>query len=230
MKSNKALIGYSGFVGSNLKECDFTHLYNSKNIKRIAGKKFSLVVCSAPSAEKWKINQEPEKDLENIKSLLEILSNVKCDRFVLVSTIDVLTDKSKVSYGGNRLFFEKEVQKMFKNVTIFRLPGLFGAGLKKNIIFDLKNKVTDFVKLDSSFQWIDIKRVVELFSSKNFPDGICELYPEPIKTSDLVKTFFPDQFDKCSHHSGAHYDFKPKGGYFLKKKQVLKDLGEYLAS
>ena len=168
MKSNKALIGYSGFVGNNLLEYDFTHLYNSKNINKITGKRFSLIVCSAPSAEKWKINQDPEKDLENIKNLLETLKTVSCQRFVLISTIDVLTDKSSVSYGGNRLFFENEVQKIFDKSTIFRLPGLFGNGLKKNIIFDLKKNVTDYVKLDSSFQWLDIQSLFLLLSLFNY--------------------------------------------------------------
>ena len=41
-----ALIGYTGFVGSNLlNQYEFTACYNSKNIQEIHGKDYDLCIC-----------------------------------------------------------------------------------------------------------------------------------------------------------------------------------------
>jgi hypothetical protein len=230
MKSNSALIGYTGFVGSNLKSYhNFDYLFNSSNIERIKGRKFTTVVCAAPSAEKWKINQDPEKDLKVISDLFTLTKTVRCEKFILISTIDVLTSTEPVSYGGNRLAFENMILDHFQEkATIIRLPGLFGPSLKKNIVYDLKNSVTDFVKLDSKFQWLHIKRLSELLDLE-LASGIIEIYPEPIHTEELVKSFFPAQLKNCSKSKGAQYDFIPEQGYFMTKAEVLQDLEEYLA-
>jgi hypothetical protein len=43
----KALIGYTGFVGTTLmKQTQFDDFYRSTNISDIKGKKFDLVVCA----------------------------------------------------------------------------------------------------------------------------------------------------------------------------------------
>lgn len=58
MKS--ALIGYTGFVGNNLiGQAHFDDLYNSKNIGDACDREYDLLVCAAPSAEKWKANLDP---------------------------------------------------------------------------------------------------------------------------------------------------------------------------
>ena len=85
-----ALVGYTGFVGSNLlRQRPFDDLYNSKNIEDIAGRQYELLVCSGAPAEKWKANREPEQDLENIKRLLGCLERVSARAVVVVSTVDV---------------------------------------------------------------------------------------------------------------------------------------------
>ena len=72
--SENALVGYTGFVGSNLlKQHPFQHLYNSKNISDIAGKSFDLLVFSGAQAVKWWANQNPEEDRAKIQSALDPL-------------------------------------------------------------------------------------------------------------------------------------------------------------
>jgi len=47
LEQKKALIGYTGFIGSNLKESEtFDDFYNSKNIQDIEGKKYELIVST----------------------------------------------------------------------------------------------------------------------------------------------------------------------------------------
>ena len=55
-----ALIGYTGFVGSNLlSQYDFTDRYNSKNIQDIHGKDYDLCICAGGRAPKWIANESP---------------------------------------------------------------------------------------------------------------------------------------------------------------------------
>ncbi len=179
-----ALIGYTGFVGNFLlNKLSFNNLYNSKNINDIRGQEFDLIICCGISAKKWEANKNPEKDLENINLLSSCLEDVKCARFILISSIDVypninseytedypLTeDEQNHAYGKNRLLFEKYVKDKYKNHHIIRFPGLFGYGLKKNIIFDLLNKKPCAVNLKSKYQWYDLSWIFndDEFSIKN---------------------------------------------------------------
>ena len=153
-----ALIGYTGFVGSNISnQIKFDFLFNSKNIHEILNNSYDLVVCSAISAEKFLANKYPEEDIRKINNLKEQIKELKCKKFVLISTIDVIDkqidsnentiiDKTKLEpYGYNRLDFENFVLDNFKDVSIIRLPALFGKGLKKNFIFDMINKIPSMI-------------------------------------------------------------------------------------
>lgn len=226
MKSNNiAIIGNSGFIGSNLSSFLIADGFNTSNIKDINYKNYQTIYCCAPGAEKWKINKEPDKDLENIKELIEVIKNTNCNRFVLFSTIDVNTYKDPVSYGSNRLFFENKIKEIYPDVSILRLPGLFGPNLKKNYIFDLQNNRFDFVNLNSSFQWLNINKAIK-YSLTSKP-GIHELYTEPIETLEIVNRFFPKMIEKCVTKNRIDYNIVPKSGYFQRKEEVIKELESY---
>lgn len=227
MKSNNdAIIGNTGFIGSNLSKILNADGFNTSNIQNINYKNYQTIYCCAPGAEKWKINKEPYKDLENINSLIKIIKNTDCNRFVLFSTIDVNTYTNPVSYGSNRLYFENQVKEIYPDVSILRLPGLFGPNLKKNYIFDLQNKKFKFVNLNSSFQWLNINRAIN-YSLTSKP-GIHELYTEPIETLEIVSTFFPKMIEKCVNKNRIDYNIVPENGYFQKKEEVIKELESYL--
>ena len=148
------LIGYTGFVGSNLdQQYSFTDRYNSKNIAEIAGKTYDLCICAGVKAQKWVANQQPEHDLSEIKALINHLKSAKIKQFVLISTIDVYpypiqVDEDSVidrnqhhAYGLNRLYLEEWVAKYYEKHLIIRLPGLFGYNIKKNFIYDIMHPV-----------------------------------------------------------------------------------------
>ena len=145
-----ALIGYSGFVGSNLDlQYGFTDRYNSKNIHEIAGKSYDFCICAGVRAQKWVANQQPEKDLADIQALINQLEKAEIKQFILISTIDVyplpidvnedsFIDKSNLHpYGLNRLYLEEWVAQHYPSHLVIRLPGLFGQNIKKNFIHDL---------------------------------------------------------------------------------------------
>lgn len=153
---NKCLIGYNGFVGSNLLNNNYNYLYNSENIEEIKYKEFDLLICSAIRADMFMANTEPERDLENIKNLFSILQKVKSKKAVLISTIAVYPqpvradERSSIfekvsSYGVNRRFAEIYFKEIFNQSLIIRLPALFGNNLKKNFIFDIINRLPSFL-------------------------------------------------------------------------------------
>lgn len=169
MYRKSALIGYTGFVGSNLLEqTTFNECYNSKNIGEIAGQEFDLVVCAGVSAIKWFANQNPEIDLSNIADLKHNISKAVIKHLVLISTVDVydmpvMVDEDHVPdvnkqdfYGKHRYELEQWVmhQPNISSYTIVRLPGLFGKYLKKNLIFDIMNPLASSINKTT---WIELQ-------------------------------------------------------------------------
>ena len=76
-----ALVGYTGFVGSNIcASGTFDGLYNSKNIEDAYGTEPDLLIYAGLRAEKYLANNAPEKDMELIRqaedNILKI--NPKC--------------------------------------------------------------------------------------------------------------------------------------------------------
>lgn len=223
------LIGYTGFVGSNLVNCCVDpYLVNSKNIKSIEGQKFSKVICAAPSGFKWLANKDPELDFEKIRIMFDSINLLECEKMILISSIDTLTYTKEPSYGYNRLKLEKMISSRFDDCLIIRLPALFGKNLKKNIIYDLINGDASFVNLNSRYQWLSIDRVADFIANNPRASGLKELYPEPLETSKMIKIFFPQLANLCKSGEKIDYSFKPEDGYLLSQDQVIEDLRGFL--
>ena len=150
------LVGYTGFVGSNIYDCskgNIDSVYNSKNIKDSFGTNPDLLIYSGLRAEKYLANNKPEKDLESILQAEDNISRINPKKLVLISTIDVFKNPIDVdetceidtdglnAYGLNRYRLEQWVRKNYPDTLIVRLPGLFGINLKKNFIYDLINVI-----------------------------------------------------------------------------------------
>ena len=86
----KCIIGFTGFVGSNIiKKMKFDDYYNSKNIENIKNKNYDTIVfCGLPGLV-WHANKYPEKDLKLIEYFKNLLKNINCNKFILISTINV---------------------------------------------------------------------------------------------------------------------------------------------
>lgn len=248
-----ALVGYSGFVGSNLLQFyHFDYFYNSKNFYKASNKTFdTLFFCGVP-AVKWYANKNPEEDIETINSLKNILNTISVKKIILISTIDVYDEDTNSEknedydcdwflsshYGRNRYLFENYIKKTFINHHIIRLPALFGKGLKKNIIYDLINEnQLQNIPFQSSFQWYDLnwlKKDINLIIENNLK--ICNLFPEPINTTDIISLFeYPletfDKNKKLSYNLKTKYSslFKSNvDGYIRSKEEVLVSIKGFL--
>ena len=89
-----ALIGHTGFVGSNLsKQTKFDKFYNSKNIEEIVSDEFETIVCAGVSSVKWKANKHPKEDFRQIQRLIENLEATKFKRIIRLNMLQFGVDK-----------------------------------------------------------------------------------------------------------------------------------------
>jgi dTDP-4-dehydrorhamnose reductase len=246
-----ALIGHTGFVGGVLKaQQPFDELYASRNIDAIRGKHFRFVVCAGASAVKWKAIQDPGADLAAIEKLLSPLREVKAERFVLVSTVDVYEHPVGVdedapadathAYGRHRRLLEELVQERFADrATILRLPGLFGPGLKKNVIYDLLHEhQLDRIHPDGLFQYYPLAHLsMDISAAINRGIPLLNVAAEPIATCELSLRCFGRELRDYPAAAPARYDIRSKhaaswGGvhYLYGKAAVLAELKAFVES
>jgi nucleoside-diphosphate-sugar epimerase len=249
-RGEAALIGYTGFVGGNLTaQRPFDALYNSSNIDEIAGREFDLIVCAGAPAEKWKANADPERDLANIERLAAAVTRASARRFVLLSTVDVfgspngVDEQSPVSteglhaYGRNRRLLEERIASRF-DATIVRLPGLYGPGLKKNVIFDLLHD-NDVQKIDSRgvFQFYDTARLwSDLEIAVRNRLSLVHLPTEPVSVADVARAAFGIEFDNAVAPTPARYDMRTRhaalfgggGAYVEDAARVLDGIAAFV--
>lgn len=248
---NNCIIGHTGFVGGTLKEQrDFQHFYRSTDIENIKGQEFDLVVCAGASAKKWLANKEPENDLHQINYLLNCLSEIKANKFILISTVDVFKDPININeltpineeglhpYGKNRYLIEKFVEERFKKHLVVRLPGLVGMGLQKNAIYDFKHK-NNIEKIDSRgiFQFYPMQNLnsdIESALKKNI--NKIHLTSEPISISEIAQKCFKLEFENHILDISPRYDMKTiyplhgAGDYTYDKDFILKSIKDYASS
>ncbi len=247
---SNAIIGYTGFIGSNLiQQAEYKNFYNSKNIESIAGKNFDLLVCTAAPAEKWLANKEPIKDKENLQRLINYLQQVTANKVVLISTVDVYPQPIEVNedtsaslenlhpYGKHRLELENIIQERF-DALVVRLPGLFGKGIKKNIVYDfLHNNLVDKIDRNSVFQFYNLKHLwqdIQLAINNNL--NLVNFAVEPTSVAEVATTAFGFEFVNQTQNP-VKYDIRTKHyqlfggcppGYLYPKSQVLQELKEFV--
>lgn len=150
----KILVGFTGFVGSNLiHEMKFDKLFSSKDIRDSYGLNPDLCVYAGVKAHKYLANNNPEEDFKHIIETTENIQKINPKKLVLISTIDVfdktenvtedyeINTKKLMPYGKHRKYLEDWVIANIKDYHIVRLPALFGKNLKKNFIYDILNPV-----------------------------------------------------------------------------------------
>lgn len=241
----RALVGYTGFIGSNLaKQSSFDHFYNSKNIEEIIGKSYDEIVFSGLPGVKWKANLNPDEDTAVVDLMMKRLQTVKCRKFVYVSTIDVyknhmdVNERTPVSYdhypyGSNRSRFESFILKEYKESLAVRLPIVFGEGFKKNYLFDLMNrKNLQNVYIRNKVQFYDVNDLTrDIEETKKISDTIFNFSTQPIELSELVEAYFPDLKDDCTDDWNYSSNMTTKhraSGYMRDKKEMIAKIGQFI--
>lgn len=246
------LIGYTGFVGGNLvAQRTFDVLVNSKNFETMRGQRYDRVICAGVSAVKWQANKDPAADLARIRPLMDVLATVTADKFVLISTIDVYSVASGAdestdchnpahhAYGRHRLAFEDFCREHFPNLIVVRLPGLFGPGIKKNVLFDLlHDNCLEMINPKSTFQYYDLRNLTDdIECAERAGLDLVNLFTEPVGTAEILARFFPEAQVGAKPSPEAHYDLYTRhaalrghtGNYLYTKDEVLSQIADFIA-
>lgn len=176
-----SLVGYTGFVGSNIYAAGKNKIdavYNSKNIAEAYGTEPDLLIYAGMRAEKYLANTNPEADMQLVREAQENIKKINPKKLVLISTIDVFKspcekdEDSEIetsglhAYGLNRYRLEQWTRENYEDSLIIRLPGLYGINIKKNFIYDFINVIPFMLKED---------KFIELSAAEN----ILKEYYEP---------------------------------------------------
>lgn len=172
---NKALVGYTGFVGSNIYDLTtFDRVYNSKNIEDAYGTCPDILVYSAVPSAMFIANQNPCEDFDYIKCAIENIKKIQAKRVVLISSIAVydctfdvdenyeIKEDKLLPYGKNRLYLEKWVTEKCKDSVIVRLPAIYGNNLKKNFVYDYINIIPTML---NKSKYVQLKKANSLIEN-----------------------------------------------------------------
>lgn len=246
-----ALIGHTGFVGGNiLKNGQFDDLYNSKNIGDIEGKDYDLVVSAANRAEMWRINQEPEVDRAEIDEFISHIRKANIGKLVLISTVGVyknpnganedtpIETEGLLPYGLNRYYLEQFCRENF-DTTIVRLPGLFGDGLKKNVIFDLlHSNMIEKIHADGTYQYYNLENIwkdIQIALENHLE--LINLAVPPVTTREVARVAFGIDFTNIPEgvnpgfwdmHSKYASLYGGEGNYLYTKEQELAGIKAFV--
>lgn len=218
-----SLVGYTGFVGSNIYSSgNFDEVYDSKNILEAYGTNPDLLIYSGLPAEKYLANNNPKKDMELILGAEKNISLINPKKLVLISTIDVFKSPINVNentmidtknlhpYGYNRYLLENWVRENYKDALIVRLPALFGENIKKNFIYDLINIIPTMLKEDKFKELLILDKEIEkyykiqdngFYKVKNLNKIEKEILKEKFKNLNFTALNFTD--------SRSQYQFYP---------------------
>ncbi len=224
-RGRDALIGHTGFVGSNLlRQREFAATFNSSSIEGIDGQTYDAVVCAGVTAVKWWANQNPTQDRAGIEALMRHLDTITAGHFTLISTIDVYDRPVAVdedhtpdpdrlhAYGRHRLMLEDYVAQHFGHHLIVRLPGLFGTGLKKNVIHDLMHgERLAAINPASTFQWYPLDRLsADLARARRLDPGLLNLATAPLDMATLCGRLFKDALIGADAAAANAYDMRTR--------------------
>lgn len=238
------LVGSTGFVGSHfLRARRFDVAVHRPDVSTIRGSRSGLLVCAGLPAEKWRADQHPDEDWENVRALAAVLQHVTAERAVLVSTIDVfeppngVVESSPISvaassaYGRNRAWFELFFRHQFPGSLIVRLPGLFAPDVRKNLIHDLIHARSAFVERISSrasFQFFDVRDIPPLIERTLALElETLNVSSAPVDAGTIARIFDVElsdegasaDYDMRSSHAGL---FGGCDGYLIGRDEIIE--------
>lgn len=197
-----ALVGHTGFVGSNIYAQGGIHRgYNSKNIQEAYGTQPELLIYAGMRAEKFLANSDPEADMALVSQAQENIRKIQPKKLVLISTIDVFKDpcgKDEDSpidtdglhpYGLHRYRLEQWVRQNYPDALIIRLPGLYGINIKKNLIYDMIHLIPSMLA-PAKFQELSAQAPELTGYYAPQPNGFYKCRPLTLQERDHLKALF----------------------------------------
>ena len=227
------LVGSTGFVGKNLLE---THFFSaqchSKDVVQYYQSKPDLCIYAGVPSAMYVANSNPEKDYSIVKQAMENIRGIGAKKIVLISTVAVYHETKSVdenclikieklsAYGRNRAILEKWIRKEFPNSTIIRLPALYGNGLKKNFLYDLKTIIPKILTQERYCSLSHINKGI-MANYKKRSDGFFELRDNTSK-EELYSFFKKSEFNALSFtDSRSIFQFYPLQNLWTDINKIL---------
>lgn len=247
------LIGSTGFVGGTVARQRKVDLgVHRPDVQRIRGRSFARLWVAGAPAQKWVANADPDGDAEALRVLAGHLEHVVADEVVLISSVDVYpvpvgvdedtalrVEDHEEAYGRNRLWLEQAVRSMFPAAVVMRLPGLFGTGLRKNLVYDLLHGREQFAHQDSTFQFYDMTRLCDDADTACTAGlRVVNLATEPLAAHTVAERVFACElregpgtavrYDMQTRHASV---FGREGSRYVEDAQgVLDAMSDYVAA
>jgi hypothetical protein len=152
------------------------------------------------------------------------LKTIETGMFVLISTVDVYKQACGVDeftpvdthemepYGLHRFVLEQFVRQRFPAIRIVRLPGVFGRGLKKNLIYDLlNNNALHLTHSESVFQFYNLENLwkdLQIILENSEP--LVNLIAEPVRAADVAERSFGIPFQNDNGRPAVSYDMRSR--------------------
>jgi hypothetical protein len=137
-----------------------------------------------------------------------------------------------MSYGGNRYLLESLLGESTEHLLVRRLGGLFGPGLKKNLIYDaLHNRFEQLRKYhpESTYQYMPVETSINLSLSRRLADvKIVNIVGEPTAAKRLLdgrQNYLSFDAERVSYDVRSNHGLN--GPYFMSAESVLKSVNEY---
>ena len=250
------LIGNTGLIGTTLKKnIKFDFEFNSKDfhtfVTKIPDGEHCNLYLSCLPATKWQVNQNILKDLNNISLIINSLATKSYKNIYLISTIDVYCDSplksdentkptvNTLSYGTNRLLFEKMVENIlnYDRLSIYRLPALFSKDIKKNVLYDLlNNNNVNLINVNSIFQWYNLEYLYGdiVFNDEHYKHDLrymFNMFSQGVETRRIVNELFPEYSNIVCEKNLVNYDYctnVDKSGYLYTAEESFDQIKEFV--
>ncbi|MGY1602675.1 NAD-dependent epimerase/dehydratase family protein [Geodermatophilus sp. SYSU D00815] len=241
----RALIGWTGFVGGSLDQrIRPVARFRSTDVEQLRDADVDEVVCAGAPAEKWRANSDPDADLAGITRLIDALDSSRATSCVLISTVDVYADSrgadegapastgQEQAYGRNRALLEEFVTGRFDDALVVRLPGMYGPGLKKNLVFDLIHQPeARFAHAGSTFQFYDVRDLWgHVLLARDAGLRVVNLATEPVSSAQVARECFGVEY-ACDDRPQVAYDLRTRHAAELAGREgpYLRSADEVLA-
>ena len=250
------LIGNTGLIGTTLKKnIKFDFEFNSKDfhtfVTKIPDGEHCNLYLSCLPATKWQVNQNILKDLNNISLIINSIATKSYKNIYLISTIDVYCNSflksdentkptiNTLSYGTNRLLFEKMVEGIlnYERLSIYRLPALFNKDIKKNILYDLlNNNNVNLINANSIYQWYNLDYLYGdiIFNDEHNANSLnhrYNMFSQGVETTRIVNELFPEYSNVVDGKNLVFYDYctnVDKSGYLYTAEESFDQIKEFV--
>jgi hypothetical protein len=130
---------------------------------------------------------------------------------------------------------EEFCREKFPGCLVIRLSGLFGPGLKKNVIYDLLlNNNVDKIHPDGTFQYYNMEHIwKDIQTALSSHLTLVNFTSEPVRTADIAKECFDiEMTDAPEGVKPASYDMRTQhaelfgghDGYLSTRQQILNEI------